>query len=145
VDLRTPPPEWIELNADQWTQPFWDAAAEHRLVCARCRACGTFRMPPSPFCPKCRSQELDWPELTGRGTVFTYTIVHHPVMPALAESVPYAVAAVDLEGVGGVRLIGNLVDVDTDAIRVGMAVDLVWADIREGLSVPRFRPAPTTG
>jgi uncharacterized OB-fold protein len=101
-------------------------------------------MPPSPFCPKCRSQELDWPELSGRGTVFTYTIVHHPVMPALSESVPYAVAAVDLEGAGGVRLLGNLVEVDTDAIRVGMAVDLVWADIRERLSVPRFRPAPTT-
>ncbi len=141
MELHTPPPEWIHINPDHWTQPFWEAAADHRLVCARCGVCGTFRLPPSPFCPRCQSQEVEWPELSGRGTVFTYTIVHHPVLPDLVESVPYAVAAVDLEEAIGVRLLGNLVGIDSADIRVGMAVELEWADVRAGLSVPRFRPA----
>jgi uncharacterized OB-fold protein len=97
-------------------------------------------MPPGPFCPRCRSQALDWPELSGRGSLFTYTVVHHPVLPVLADCVPYAVAAVRLEGGDGVRLVGNLVGIDAEDIRVGMPVDLEWADIRPGVSVPRFRP-----
>jgi uncharacterized protein len=79
-------------------------------------------------------------ELTGRGTVFTYTIVYHPVLPVLVDRVPYAVAAVQLDGADGVRLLGNLIGVDSEDIRVGMAVELEWADIRDGLSVPRFQP-----
>jgi len=141
MELHTPPAEWIQINPDHWTQPFWDAAADHRLVCARCRACGRFRLPPSPFCPGCQSQEVVWSELSGRGTVFTYTIVHHPVLPDLVGSVPYAVAAVDLEGATGIRLLGNVVGLDGEDITVGMSVELEWADIRAGLSVPRFRAA----
>jgi len=99
------------------------------------------RMPPGPFCPSCRSQDLDWVELSGRGTVFSWTVVHHPVMPDLAGSVPYGVALVELEGGQGVRLLGNLVGVDSDAVEAGMEVELEWADIRPGLSLPRFRPA----
>jgi uncharacterized OB-fold protein len=83
---------------------------------------------------------VDWPELSGRGSVFTYTIVHHPVLPALADSVPYAVAAVRLEGADEVRLVGNLVGIEVEDIRVDMPVDLEWADIRAGVTVPRFRP-----
>jgi uncharacterized OB-fold protein len=99
-------------------------------------------MPPSPFCPGCRSQAVEWLELSGRGTIFTYTVVHHPVMADLAGSVPYAVAAVELEGAPGVRLLGNMVETDAEAISVGMPVEVQWADIREGVSVPRFRPTP---
>ncbi len=140
MELRTPPDDFIQINPDQWTEPFWAAAAQHRLVCARCRQCRTYRMPPSPFCPRCRSQELDWPELSGEGTVFTYTVVHHPVMPALQDCVPYAVAAVTLPDADGVRLLGNMVGINSEDLNVGLAVKVVWADIREGLSLPRFEP-----
>ena len=140
MHLHTPPSEFIQISPDQWTQPFWTAAAAHRLVCAQCRHCQQFRLPPGPFCPRCRSQEVDWPELNGRGTVFTYTIVHHPVLPALAGHVPYAVAAVQLPDAGDVRLPGNLIGVDSDDIYVGMPVRVEWADIRVGVTVPRFRP-----
>ena len=140
MELLTPPDDFISVVPDQWTQPFWDAATEHRLVCARCRNCGKFRLPPGPFCPRCQSQEIEWAELSGRGTVFTYTIVYHPVLPALLDRVPYTVAAVHLEGAEGVRLLGNLIGLDSDDVRVDMAVELEWADVREGLSVPRFRP-----
>ncbi len=138
MQLKTPPPELARINPDRWSAPFWSAAAEHRLVCARCRSCGAFRMPPSPFCPRCRSQDVDWAELSGRGTIFTYTIVTHAVMPLLTDSIPYAVAAVTLPDAGGVRLLGNLVGMDSDEIAIDLPVRVEWADVAEGLSLPRF-------
>jgi uncharacterized OB-fold protein len=138
MELKVPPPESITINPDQWTTPFWEAAAKHQLVCARCRNCGRFRMPPGPFCPRCRSQEVDWPELSGRGTVFTYTIVTHPVLPSLRDHVPYAVAAVTLPGADGARLLGNVVGMDSDVLAVDLPVLVHWADISKGVSVPRF-------
>ena len=140
MELRTPPDEMIRIQPDRWTEPFWNAAAEHRLVCARCSDCGRYRLPPGPFCPDCRSQAVEWPELAGRGTIFTYTVVHHPVAPALREAVPYAVAAVTLPDAPGARLIGNVVGIDSEALDVGLAVQVEWADIREGVAIPRFRP-----
>jgi uncharacterized OB-fold protein len=141
VELKMPPPELVNINPDQWTAPFWAAAAEHRLVCAQCRNCGRYRMPPGPFCPRCRSQEVDWPQLSGRGTVYTYTIVTHAVAPALRDHVPYAVAAVSLPDADGVRLLGNVVGVDSDDLAVDLPVQVEWADIRDGVSVPRFTRA----
>jgi len=65
--------------ADAITLPWWQAAAEHRLVAQRCTACGQLRHPPAPVCPECRSEDSDWKELSGRGEVYTYTLVHRPV------------------------------------------------------------------
>jgi uncharacterized OB-fold protein len=143
VQLNVPPAELIKINPDQWTSPFWAAAAEHRLVCARCANCGKFRMPPGPFCPKCRSQAIDWTELSGQGSVFTYTVVTHAVMPSLAGCVPYAVAAVTLPDAGGVRLLGNVVDMESNQLVVGLPVEVQWADVADGVSVPRFAPRVT--
>lgn len=141
MELKVPPAELFPINPDQWTAPFWAAAAEHRLVCARCGSCGRFRMPPSPFCPRCRSQALDWQELSGEGHVYTYTIVTHPVLPSLQDHVPYAAAAVSLADADGVRLIGNMVGLDSDAITVDMPVRVEWADATTGIAIPRFRPS----
>jgi uncharacterized OB-fold protein len=141
VELKVPSAELITINPDRWTEPFWAAAQEHRLVCARCRNCGRFRMPAGPFCPQCQSQEVEWPELSGHGTVFTYTIVMHPVLPSLRECVPYAVAAVTLPDADGVRLLGNIVEMDSDQLAVDLPVKVQWADIADGVVVPRFAPA----
>jgi uncharacterized OB-fold protein len=140
MELRTPPAEFVAIQPDQWTKPFWEAASQHRLICARCSQCGTYRMPPSPFCPRCRSQQIEWEQISGRGTIFTYTVVHHPVLPALSDHVPYAVAVVRLPDAGGVRLLGNVVGMDSEELAVGLPVRVVWADIRDGVSVPRFEP-----
>jgi uncharacterized OB-fold protein len=145
MELRTPPDELITIRPDKWTEPFWAAASEHRLICARCSRCETYRMPPGPFCPRCRSQEIEWQELCGRGTVFTYTVVHHPVLPALRDHLPYAVAAVRLPDAGGVRLLGNVVGIDSEDLTVGLDVYIDWADIRPGVTVPRFRAQKSDG
>jgi uncharacterized OB-fold protein len=121
------------------TLPWWQAAAEHRLVVQTCADCALPRHPPGPVCPRCGACEHRWQELSGEGTVYSYTIVHQGFLPALADHVPYVVAVLELDGADGVRFISNLVDVAADAVRVGLRVAVVWEDMQPGLAVPRFR------
>lgn len=138
---KRPPPELFKLSTNAWTQPFWDAAANHTLVAARCAHCGHFRMPPTPFCPRCQSQRIDWPVLSGRGEVYSYTVVERAILPGMEPHLPYVPAIITLDGAGGVRLISNVVDVEVADIAVGMPVTVVWDDAADGsVAVPRFRP-----
>lgn len=137
---KRPPPDLFKLATNAWTQPFWDAAAQHRLVVAQCGTCGTCRMPPTPFCPACQSHQIDWKTLSGLGEIYTYTIVDRAILPGMADHLPYVPAVITLEGGGGVRLISNVVDVALAELAIGMPVQVVWDDLREGVAVPRFRP-----
>jgi uncharacterized OB-fold protein len=125
--------------ANATTLPFWQAAAEHRLVVQRCLACGHTRLPPAPVCSECRSAEADWKELSGRGEIYTYTIVHRPI--AAGQQLPYVIAVIALEESGGVRMISNVVDARPEEIRIGSRVELVWEDMSAELAIPRFRLA----
>jgi uncharacterized protein len=131
-----------EPNADDSTRPFWEAAVEGRLVAPRCVACGTFRLPPPPFCFVCRAREVEWVELPGTGTVYSFTIVRHPLAQMLAPVVPYAAGIVELDGTqgAGARMIVNIVDCDPEALRIGDRVEVVWEPVNEHMAVPRFRP-----
>ena len=140
---KRPPPELFKLSTNAWTQPFWDATARHELVAARCADCGKFRMPPTPFCPCCQSQGISWTRLSGRGEVYSYTIVERAILPGMEAHLPYVPAVVTLQGAGGARLISNVVDVDVAAIAVGMPLQVVWDDVPGlGVAVPRFVPVP---
>ena len=125
--------------ADKEALPWWQAAAEHRLLVQRCTQCSNMRLPPAPICPECRSDDLDWQEVSGRGEVYTYTIIHRPV--AANQEVPFVVAVIALEGAQGVRLISNLVDTPHDQLEIGMPVQVVWEDMSADLTLPRFRAA----
>ena len=125
--------------ADNLSLPWWEAAAEHRLVVQRCTDCQHTRHPPAPVCPECRSHDADWQEISGRGEVYTYTIVHRPI--AAGQQLPYVVAVIALEGSGGLRMISNLVEVEPESVAIGMPVELAWEDMSDELAIPRFRPA----
>ena len=124
--------------ADAITLPWWQAASQHRLVVQRCTACGHTRLPPAPVCPECRSADCEWQPVSGRGEVYTYTIVHRPI--AAGQPLPTVIAVIALEGAGGVRMISNLIGADPAEIRIGMPVELVWEDMSAELAIPRFRP-----
>jgi uncharacterized OB-fold protein len=124
--------------ADAITLPFWEAAAEHRLVVQRCTACGKTRLPPAPVCAGCRSDASDWLEVPGRGEVYTHTVVHRPI--AAGQTVPFVVAVIALEGSGGLRMISNVVGAEPEAVAIGMPVEVVWEDMSDDLALPRFRP-----
>jgi uncharacterized protein len=135
------PAELVHLTPNVWTQPFWQAAAEHRLVVPRCTACATYRFPPSPFCFRCRAQDVDWVEQGGAGSVYAFTVIRHAIIPALADALPLIVAIVELPDTDGCRLVGNVVDASPDEVFIGRAVTLDWYDVLPGTTIPVFRTA----
>ncbi|HUY21433.1 MAG TPA: Zn-ribbon domain-containing OB-fold protein [Acidimicrobiales bacterium] len=139
------PDEMPTPAASAETVGWWEAAADHRLVVQRCTACGTTRHPPGPLCPTCRSFASEWMPLPGTGTVYTYTVVHQAFIPALGDTVPYVVVAVELDGAGGARLVSDLVDTDPSDVAVGMPVEVAWEDMGPELALPRFRRAAVPG
>jgi hypothetical protein len=133
------PSELCAVHPSPDTAPFWDACRRRELRFQRCRSCGRFRHPPLPGCPHCGSTEVEWVRVGGRGRVFSYTVIHHPSLPALAEHVPYNVVLVEFDDAPGVRLISNLIDEGDAAIEVGMPVELVWDEPTPGVVLARFR------
>jgi uncharacterized OB-fold protein len=129
-------------HADESTKPFWDAAREDRLVALRCTNCETSRLPPTPFCFACQHRTAEWLQLPGTGTVYSFTIVRHPLAPMLQDAVPYASGIIELDGTqgAGARMICNIVDCDVDTLAIGDRVQIKWEHVSEDMSVPRFRP-----
>jgi uncharacterized OB-fold protein len=130
----------VQLHPDPSTAPFWAAAAEHRLLCQRCADCGTRRMPPGPVCAVCQSTASAWDELSGRATLYTYTVVRHALMPEMAGHLPHVIAAVELDDAPGIRLVSNVVEVNVEDLAIGLPLEIVWDDVEEAVSVYRFRP-----
>lgn len=130
--------DFAVLNVDTFTKPFWDAAREHRLVIPQCDDCGTFHLPPSPVCYECDGESISMTEVSGAGEVYSFTIVRHPVVPALVPVVPYVIAVVDLDGAPGARLVGNVIDCEPEAVRIGSKVTVVYDDIDDEVTIPRF-------
>jgi uncharacterized OB-fold protein len=131
----------METHADEASQPFWDAAREDRLSVPRCTSCGTFRLPPSPFCFACQSRGVEYVDLPGTGTIYSFTVVRHPLHPDLADACPYVSGVVELDGTqgAGARMLVNIIDCDPDAVRIGDPVEVVFEHLHE-VQTPRFRP-----
>ena len=120
---------------------YWLAAKDGRLVIQRCTACGRYNHPPRPMCPECHGVEMTWQDVSGRGVVYSYSLLHHPQHPSFEYPVPAVL--VDLEE--GVRVVSNLVDLPTEDIRIGMAVEVTFAPTADDFAVPVFRPAGSKG
>jgi len=91
------------------------------------------------MCPNCGSWNVEWAKVSGKGEVYTYIVAHRPFHPAFADDVPYAVVTVELEE--GVRIVGNVVDCGPEDIYIGMPVEVVFDDVTEKVTLPRFRSA----
>jgi len=118
---------------------FFEGAKEHRLLIQQCSACQTLRHPPQPRCDHCGSYEWHALEASGKGTVYSYVVNHHPQVPAFDYPLPLGL--IELEE--GTRLVAEIVDCPLEQIEVGMAVTVTWIDADEELTVPAFKPAST--
>ena len=123
---------------DNVTAKFWDAAKERRLLLQRCADCGARQFFPQSHCRGCLSESLGWIEASGKGKIYSFTIVHRPPSAAFQEDAPYTVALVELDE--GVRMMSNIVGIAPDKVRVGMPVEVVFDDITPTVSLPRFKP-----
>ena len=125
-ERKIPAPE-----ANPETRPFWDAAAEGRLLIKKCVTCGQVHFYPRAICPFCGSDKTEWVTASGRGTVYSYSVMRR-------VPIPYALAYVTLEE--GVTMMTNIVDGDLDAIRIGQRVTVAFKPSEGGPPVPMFRP-----
>lgn len=127
----------LEAPVDAWTQPFWDAARDHRLMFPSCAACGRFRWPPGPFCPACHAQSVIWAD-AGEGFVFSYTIIPGKPQSDGAASPVLVPALIAFPDAGDVRLIAAVIDADVADIRIDAKVAPVWVEA-VGAVFPMFR------
>jgi uncharacterized protein len=104
----------------------------------RCAQCRKYRWLPRPMCPFCHSLEREWVKVSGKGRVYTYTIVTHPVHPAAVSRVPYNVVQVQLDEDPDLILVTNLVGVSNEEIKIDMPVEVVFED-HEGMKLPKFK------
>ena len=126
-----------KINAD--TKPFWDACRNHELRFQKCTECGHVRWPPSILCPLCYSNKTEWIRASGKGTVFSFVVYHKAFHPGFEADLPYVVAIVELQE--GPYFLTNIVGCDPSEMSCEMPVDVVWEDITEEFSLPKFRPS----
>lgn len=119
--------------------PFWEAARGRRLLIQRSKKTGQFVFYPREISPFGPSDALEWVEVSGRGTVFAFTIAREPTAAHLAGKTPYVIAIVELQE--GPHLTANILDCRVEDVSVGMPVEAVFVDISPERTLVQFRPA----
>ena len=114
------------------TAVYWESAKNGKLLVKTCKACGKLHYYPRTICPHCLSSYTDWVEASGKGTIYTYSVMRR-------TETPYVIAYVTLEE--GVTMLSNIVECDVDGVAVGQTVEVVFRDTEGGHSLPVFRPA----
>ena len=119
-------------------KPFFDAAKRHELAVQRCAQCGTYRFPPRELCSSCLSTRSEWTKVSGAGEIFSFNVMHQVYHPGFAAEVPYAVVVVKLKE--GAKMNSNLRGIAPHAIKIGMPVQVVFEDISDEVTLPKFVP-----
>ena len=129
---------------DALTQPFWEAANAGRLVIQHCTACDRLQHPPSRRCGQCRSDAaLGWRQVSGRGTIQNYAVVHDSPVRLLQSEQPFNVAVVTLAEDAGIQLYSHLPGTPVDEVPLGAAVEVIFEATANGQRVPEWRVVGT--
>jgi uncharacterized OB-fold protein len=138
LDVRKPLPA-ITTEA----KPFWDAAAQQKLMIQHCQNCQAWVWTPRPSCHECGSENLQWTQMSGKGEVYSFTVIRQVVGRAASKAfepdIPYVIAWVDLAE--GPRLITNIVGCPVDEVKLGMKVTVQFEQASEKVWLPKFIPA----
>jgi uncharacterized OB-fold protein len=134
MPLPAPSPDGLDTE-------FWEATRRHELVVQRCNACGTFQFGPEWLCHGCRSFDLGWHKVSGRGRIYSWERAWYPVHPALQSKLPYLVVLVELPDAGNVRMVGNLLGDPLQEVEIGAEVEAVFEDHPlEQVTLIQWRP-----
>jgi uncharacterized OB-fold protein len=131
--VQKPLPEMSQV-----AKPFWEAAREGRFIIQKCAACGKHVFFPRIRCPHCSADQLQWTEASGRGTVYSYTVVVNNAPSAFINDMPYVVAIIRLDE--GVQMLSNIVDCDPAEIHCDMPVEVTFEKLDDQFSLPKFKP-----
>ena len=135
-EIRKPLPEITPVN-----QPFWDGAKAGKLMMQKCQNCGTWVFCPRPVCGDCASDKLEWVQVSGKGKVFSFTVIREVVGQALrgfAPDIPYVTAWVDLDD--GPRFCSNIIGCPIEKVHIDMPVEVVFEESGDGITLPKFKP-----
>ncbi len=138
TDERPPKPRPAPVP-DHDSAPYWQALHDGRLLLQRCQDCGKFQLYPRDRCLSCRGP-VTWLEASGRGTVYSFTVIRQNYARPFRDWIPYVVALVELEE--GPRVMTNLVDCDPDAVQVGMPVTARFEVVSDDAGIALFTSAP---
>ena len=121
------------------SEEYWKAAKRHELFLQRCKNCGQVIYFPRIICFKCLSDKLEWFKAKGYGTVYSYTIIHYQVAhESFKSDMPYIYAIIDLDE--GARMISNVINIDLLKVKIGMRVKVIFEDVTNEVSIPKFEP-----
>jgi hypothetical protein len=113
-------------GADGLSTPYWEGTRREKLFIQFCRGCNHWQWGPEWICHRCNSFDLDWREVQGRGVIYSYQRIWHPVHPALNGHGPYIAVLVELPAAGSVRMVGNLLGDPKQDVPIGGAVEAVF-------------------
>lgn len=125
---------------DETTSGYWEAARERRLAVQYCSACARFLHLPVAACPACDATTLTWREVSGRATLYSYTVMHDAPAPGFSGTLPYVVGVVELDEQDNLLVTTNLLDVEPDELRVGLPLEVTFEELAPDTVVPQFRP-----
>ena len=131
--------QFLLPQPDNETQEYWDAANNKELRIPRCTDCQTYRWPPQKTCPVCYGENVEWVQVSGRGTLYTYVIVHQAVLSQWREVAPYNVVQVSIEEAPNVIITGNAIDIDNSELKVGLPMEVVFDQVTPEDTLPRWR------
>ncbi len=120
-------------SPDGLDEPYWASARQGLLLAQRCGGCRTWQWGPEWLCHRCRSFDMGWEPVDGKGFIYSWERPHHPVHPALKECGPYLVVMVELPGAGGIRMVGNLLGLPMQPVVIGSPVEAVFEHHETGL------------
>jgi uncharacterized protein len=129
------------LPDDPLTSFFWEGARRHELWIQRCQSCGTYIHLPRPVCRNCRSFDLAGEQVSGRGTLYSFTQTFKAFHPFFVDRVPYILATIALVEQPQLHMVANLVGIEEADIRMGMEVKVGFEELAEGYVIPVFTPA----
>ncbi len=134
--MSTPLPAMAPpMNPD--SKPFWDATADDKLLLPKCDKCSTVIWYPREFCPACGSLEVSWITASGKGSVYSFSIVRKGEA-MYGAAAPYVLAYVELDE--GPRIMTNIVGCEPESVKIGQEVSVVFHDTGQGQKLPRFAP-----
>ncbi|MXX31979.1 MAG: hypothetical protein F4Z51_07050 [Chloroflexi bacterium] len=128
------------VEPDELTQQFWDAANEQRLVIQYCVDCDRLQHPSSDTCRDCDDGGvLGWKQVSGRGRIYNYGVVHDCPVRLLQEDQPFNLAVIMLDDDPGIQMYSHLPGIPVDDVPVGAAVEVIFEPSANGQLVPEWR------
>jgi uncharacterized OB-fold protein len=125
---------------DEVSRFYWEGAAEGRLLVQRCGVCTRWQFPPEVACVYCQSTDVVPTAVSGRGTLYSYSVINRAFHEGFVGSLPYVVGLVELEEQAGLRLLTNIVGAEADSLKIGMPLEVTF-EKRDDVTLPQFRPA----